>query len=179
LNKWQWVDLWTPEGYQQLLRALMLRTKELAMSVARGLTLAEVAQLTSWRPPPPGKTILIVVDNPDLLSFLSHRLLKGWTVVTAESAQGAVEVMRTSRHTPNIALLDHDLPDGSGIALGIKLREQTPSMAIIITSLDELAGGDQIVCEEHDFIVLMKPFLARELHRILDQIRRQQTSPMR
>jgi CheY-like chemotaxis protein len=173
LAKWQWVDLWTPEGYQRLLHALKLRAKELAITVARGLSLAEVAQLTSWRPPPLRGTILIALHNPDLIRFVSRILdARGWTVVTAESPQQAVDVALMSRQTPSIALLDHTLPDTSGLAFGRKLREQSPSMAIIITSLNELTSEEADTCEENDFIVLMKPFLAAELIRILDQIRR-------
>jgi DNA-binding response OmpR family regulator len=92
--------------------------------------------------------------------------------VTAESPQQAVDVALMSRQTPSIALLDHTLPDTSGLAFGRKLREQSPSMAIIITSLNELTSEEADTCEENDFIVLMKPFLAAELIRILDQIRR-------
>src|ERR1700730_16219985 len=41
LSRWQWVDLWMHDGYQRLLRALRLRAKELAVTVAGGLSIPE------------------------------------------------------------------------------------------------------------------------------------------
>ena len=174
LRKWQWVDLWTPAGYQTLLVALNSRRKELGIIVARGLTPAEVAQLTTWRPLPQGKTILFVVRNPDLDRFIKRMLEpKGWTVVTAESAQQAVEIVRMSIEAPSVALLDRNIPDANGLAIGTKLRELSPTMGIIFTSLDLPTPGDEISFEENDFYFLGKPFLAAALIRLLDQIRRE------
>jgi CheY-like chemotaxis protein len=175
LKKWQWVDLWTPEGYQKLLRALKVRAKELGKVVACGLTPAEVARLATWRPKSSGNSILIVDDNPDLLRFVTWVLEpKGWTVVTAESAQRAVEVILTSRQKPNIALLGYRLSDANGLAFGMTLKQQAPAMDIIITSASELTRDDLVTCDENGFFFLGKPFLRATLFRILDRIRRRQ-----
>ena len=173
LTKWHWVDLWTPHGYQELLRALKARAKELGKTFACGLTPAEVSQLPTWRPTPPESSILIVDDNRDLLRFLRH-ILKGWTVETAESAQEALDAMQTNQQRPNIALLDYLLPDGDGVALGMRLRKQAPGVDIVISSSSELPDRDLIICEENDFQVLMKPFLTAEFVGICDRIRREQ-----
>jgi DNA-binding NtrC family response regulator len=98
---------------------------------------------------------------------------KGWTVVTAESAQQAVEIVRMSIEAPSVALLDRNIPDANGLAIGTKLRELSPTMGIIFTSLDLPTPGDEISFEENDFYFLGKPFLAAALIRLLDQIRRE------
>ena len=129
--------------------------------------------LASWRPPPLGKAVLIVDDNPDLLRFMDRFLKQsGWTIVMAESAQSldAIEYERM----PNIAAVDYILPDRNGVELAAQLRKHMPTMAIIIMSSAELNERDLITCAENDFWVLMKPFLAKEVIKLLDQIRREQ-----
>ncbi len=112
-------------------------------------------------------TVLIVDDNRDLLRFLERLMAQaGWKLLTAESTQGVRELMM--REKPNAALLDYLLPDGNGVALGVKLREKAPGIPIIIMSGLELPDEDQVICEEHGFPVLRKPFLAAE---IMNQIR--------
>ncbi len=175
LRKWQWVDLWEPDGYQRVLQALKLRARELALRVACGLTTAEVAHLATWRPVPPGRTVLIIDGNRDLLRYVTNVLeKKDWTVMSAETAGAAIDLMRMDQKAPTIALIGHYLPDVNGWAFGIKLREQSPTMGIIITSNDEPTHEEEVSCEENDFYFLGKPFLAAELLRVLNQIRGEQ-----
>ncbi len=117
-------------------------------------------------------TVLIVDDNSDLLRFL-ERLMEqsGWKLLTAETAEAARKLF--SRHKPDVALLDYMLPDGNGVALGAKLRETAPNVKVIVMSGVELPGKDQITCEEYDFQILQKPFLANE---IMNQIRNRPSS---
>jgi hypothetical protein len=49
LKRWQWVDIWKPDGYQRLLNSLGLKVKELATTVYCGLTPDEVLLLSTWR----------------------------------------------------------------------------------------------------------------------------------
>ncbi|HTM49827.1 MAG TPA: AAA family ATPase [Bryobacteraceae bacterium] len=115
----------------------------------------------------PHPTVLIVDDNRDLLRFLERLMAQsGWKLLTAETAEAGRELV--SRERPSVALLDYVLPDETGVALGVRLREMSPSIPVIIMSGAELPGKDQITCEEHDFQILQKPFLANE---IMNQIR--------
>jgi ATP-dependent Clp protease ATP-binding subunit ClpA/ActR/RegA family two-component response regulator len=123
---------------------------------------AEVPQPTPGHP-----TVLIVDDNRDLLRFLERLVAQsGWKLLMAETAEAGLELV--TRERPSVALLDYLLPDDNGVALGVRLREMDPSLPVIIMSGTELPGKDQITCEEHDFQILQKPFLANE---ILNQIR--------
>lgn len=112
-------------------------------------------------------TVLIVDDNRDLLLFLERLMAQsGWKMLTAETAEQGRALIAKQR--PSVALLDYVLPDENGVALGVSLREMAPGIPVIIMSGAELPGKDQITCEEHDFQILQKPFLANE---IMKQIR--------
>jgi len=112
-------------------------------------------------------TVLIVDDNRDLLRFLERLMAQsGWKLLTAETAEQGRELV--AKYRPDVALLDYALPDGNGVELGVSLRELAPGIPVIIMSGAELPGKDQSACEDHDFQILQKPFLANE---IMNQIR--------
>jgi ATP-dependent Clp protease ATP-binding subunit ClpA len=112
-------------------------------------------------------TVLLVDDNRDLLHFLERLMAEaGWKLVTAESAAEARQVLQTVK--PNAALLDYMLPDGNGAELGVLLRQNAPKLQIILMTGSILPPEDEAACEEHDFPVLRKPFLATE---VMGQIR--------
>jgi ATP-dependent Clp protease ATP-binding subunit ClpA len=116
---------------------------------------------------PSHPTVLLVDDNRDLLHFLERLMAEaGWKLITAESAADARKLMATAK--PNAALLDYMLPDGNGAELGVLLRQRVPKMQIILMTGSVLPPEDEAVCEEHDFPVLRKPFLATE---VMGQIR--------
>jgi ATP-dependent Clp protease ATP-binding subunit ClpA/CheY-like chemotaxis protein len=118
---------------------------------------------------PSHPTVLLVDDNRDLLHFLERLMAEaGWKLVTAESAEEARKVLLTTK--PNAALLDYMLPDGNGAELGVLLRQSAPKMQIILMTGSVLPPEDEAACEEHDFPVLRKPFLATE---VMGQIRNQ------
>src|SRR5947207_13172668 len=111
--------------------------------------------------------VLIVEYIRDLLRFLERLMAQsGWILLTAETAEAGRELVTKER--PHVALLDYVLPDENGVSLGVKIREMAPGTPVIIMSGAELPGKDQITCEDHDFQILQKPFLANE---IMNQIR--------
>ena len=116
---------------------------------------------------PAHPTVLLVDDNTDLLRFL-ERLMKeaGWTLLTAESASAARKLLNSEK--PNAALLDYMLPDGNGVELGVQLRQNAPRMQVIVMTGSVLPPEEEAICEEHDFPVLRKPFLASD---VMNQIR--------
>jgi len=116
---------------------------------------------------PAHPTVLLVDDNRDLLHFL-ERLMEesGWKLLTAESASGARKLLNSGK--PNAALLDYMLPDGNGVELGVQLRQSAPRMQVIVMTGSVLPPEEEAICEEHDFPVLRKPFLASD---VMNQIR--------
>ena len=112
-------------------------------------------------------TVLLVDDNRDLLHFL-ERLMgdAGWTLFTAESATEARRLALL--HKPNAALLDYMLPDGNGVELGVEFLQAVPHMLVIVMTGTILPPEEEALCEEHNFPVLRKPFLASD---VVSQIR--------
>jgi len=90
----------------------------------------------------------------------------GWKLLTAESATEAKRLVQ--EHKPNAALLDYMLPDGNGVELGVEFLQAVPGMLVIVMTGTILPTEEEALCEEHNFPVLRKPFLASE---VMGQIR--------
>ena len=78
-------------------------------------------------------------------------------------------------HLPDAALLDYMLPDGNGVELGAEFLQAAPRMLVIVMTGTILPPEEEALCEEHNFPVLRKPFLASEL---MSQIRARLASIM-
>jgi ATP-dependent Clp protease ATP-binding subunit ClpA/ActR/RegA family two-component response regulator len=118
-------------------------------------------------PVPSHPTVLLVDDNRDLLQFLERLMAEsGWELMAAENASDARRIV-TSRK-PNAALLDYMLPDGNGVELAQQLKQSIPNLQVIMMTGSVLAPEEEAICEEHDFPVLRKPFLATD---VMNQIR--------
>src|SRR5450432_391424 len=116
---------------------------------------------------PAHPTVLLVDDNRDLLHFLERLMADaGWTLLTAENATDAKRLMQ--EHKPNAALLDYMLPDGNGVELGVEFLQAVPQMLVIVMTGTILPPEEEALCEEHNFPVLRKPFLASD---VMNQIR--------
>jgi len=118
-------------------------------------------------PAPSHPTVLLVDDNRDLLQFLERLMAEsGWELLAAESASEARRIV--AKRKPNAALLDYMLPDGNGVELAQQLRQMIPKLQVIMMTGSVLAPEEEAICEEHDFPVLRKPFLATD---VMNQIR--------
>ena len=116
---------------------------------------------------PSHPTVLLVDDNRDLLHFLERLMADaGWKLLTAESAGEAKKLMAAEK--PNAALLDYMLPDGNGVELGVEFLQALPRMLVIMMTGTILPPEEEALCEEHNFPVLRKPFLASD---VMNQIR--------
>jgi len=115
---------------------------------------------------PQHPTVLLVDDNRDLLRFLERLMAQaGWRLLTAESAQEAKEVL--ANQLPNAALLDFLLPDGNGVELGVMLQRMAPKAQVIIMTGAQLSAEEEAICQEYDFPVLRKPFLANDILNLI------------
>jgi len=118
-------------------------------------------------PAPANPTVMLVDDNRDLLHFLERLMADaGWNLLTAESATEAKRLALI--HKPNAALLDYMLPDGNGVELGVEFLQAVPQMLVIVMTGTILPPEEEALCEEHNFPVLRKPFLASD---VMNQIR--------
>jgi ATP-dependent Clp protease ATP-binding subunit ClpA len=116
---------------------------------------------------PSHPTVLLVDDNRDLLQFLERLMAEsGWELLAAESATQARKLV--AKRKPNAALLDYMLPDGNGVELAQQLKQIVPNLQVIMMTGSMLPPEEGAICEEHDFPVLRKPFLAAD---VMSQIR--------
>ena len=121
---------------------------------------------------PAHPTVLLVDDNRDLLHFLERLMADaGWKLLTAESATEARRLVAAEK--PNAALMDYMLPDGNGVELGVEFLKSLPRMLVIMMTGTVLPAEEEALCEEHNFPVLRKPFLASD---VMNQIRSRLTT---
>src|ERR1022692_3709759 len=112
-------------------------------------------------------TVLLVDDNRDMVEFLGQLMAtSGWTILTAQSASEAKRLVQGNK--PDAVLLDYMLPDGNGAELGVEFIQALPRMLVIVMSGSTLPAEEEALCEEHNFPVLRKPFLASD---VMNQIR--------
>jgi DNA-binding response OmpR family regulator len=85
--------------------------------------------------------ILVIDDNPTQLSVREAVLHgAGFSVMTADSAEQALEFLRDSKASSGlrVILTDHVLPGASGDAFVRELRDFSPSVPVlVITGMDE------------------------------------------
>ena len=104
-------------------------------------------------------TILIVDDNRDLLLFFAAELEEdGWRLLTAENAERARVLFAEEK--PDMVLLDYMLGEDDGLRLGMQFQQQASGAQIIIMTGGGLTVDELTICEEREFPILYKPFLA-------------------
>lgn len=123
------------------------------------------------------KVICVVDDDRDILQVLAANLtLHGFEVLTAETVGSCLNIVK--QHVPDLIVLDAMLPDGDGFSVCRTLREDLPTLPIImLTARDKVS--DKVVGLESgadDYVV--KPFETLELiARIKVCLRRLQPAP--
>ena len=85
------------------------------------------------------KTILVVDDEPDIVTFLSTVLGDhGYHTVTARDGQEALDLVRARR--PDLITLDITMPEKSGVRFYRDIKENAETKAIpivIVTGIGE------------------------------------------
>lgn len=106
--------------------------------------------------------ILVVDDNPNVISFIQPALEReGYTVVVAHD--GLEALYQIEQHTPDLIVLDVEMPEPNGLTLCRQLRESGNKTPVIF-----LTVRDEISDLEFGFTVggndyMTKPFDVREL----------------
>lgn len=107
--------------------------------------------------------VLIVEDNLNLAKFTSRSIAKArpeWKVLVAGSCFEATNL--ADHLTPDVALVDLSLPDGSGLDLMTELKHKSGDLSVIMTS----ASVTQRLCDEVErrggHCVLEKPYDFRD-----------------
>ncbi len=122
-----------------------------------------------------GKTILIVEDEPTLVSTLQYNLEReGYRVVSAGDGEAGLSTARAER--PDLILLDLMLPGLDGLEVCRILRREMQSPIIMLTAKgDEVDKVVGLEIGADDYIT--KPFGMRELvARVRALLRRSETA---
>ena len=111
--------------------------------------------------------LLVVDDENDILEVAkSYFKKRGVEVFVADNGNEALRII--GDESPNLVLLDYNLPDMSGIEVLKKVREELKSdiKIIMLTGMDE----DMVTKETESFGVLScihKPLVLEDLEKIV------------
>src|SRR6476660_1936671 len=126
-----------------------------------------------------GEPILIVDDTPVNLKLTRILLVnEGYTVLTAASAEEALELLRS--YHPRLILADIQLPgiDGLEMTRRIKLDERTEDIAVVALTAFAMKGDEQKAVDAGCDGYITKPIDTRTLgSRIREILSRRITRP--
>jgi DNA-binding NtrC family response regulator len=104
------------------------------------------------------KRVLLVEDDASVGAGIELLLgLEGFETVWVRSCVEACEVAR--RTSPELAIVDIDLPDGNGIDLASRLRALHPDLTIVLST----GHVDPVAAEGYGFVSLLKPYKVEDL----------------
>lgn len=106
--------------------------------------------------------ILLVDDNPDLLTLVTDNLRTAGYKSVCTAADCAAARAAFAAHRPDLMILDINLPDGDGFGLLRTLRTESDVPALFLSARD--ADADRLFglgLGADDY--LTKPFLMQEL----------------
>jgi DNA-binding response OmpR family regulator len=109
------------------------------------------------------RTVLIVEDDQTLRELLTE-LLDGAGYAVLEADDGSTALRLVREHTPALVLLDHRLPDMSGLDVLESLRSCRDSRAIPVMLVSGLAhqlvgrahGADRVVAKPFNINALLE-----------------------
>ena len=122
--------------------------------------------------------ILVVDDDADLLDLTGYALRReGFTVVQAQDGEQALQ--RWERESPDLVLLDANMPKMNGFEVCQRIRQSSTTPVIMLTARDDeedILQGLELGADDY----VTKPFSAKQLiARIKAVIRRCQGDPFR
>ena len=112
--------------------------------------------------------ILIVDDNPGNMKLVSFLLTnRGYEVRTAQSAEAAIDLLRT--FTPRLILMDLQMPgiDGFELTRRLKADRRTRHIVIIAVTAYAMKGDEQRALEAGCDGYVTKPIDTRALPSVV------------
>jgi nitrogen-specific signal transduction histidine kinase/CheY-like chemotaxis protein len=135
----------------------------LYLPAARGIVRAATISPTDLT----GSQTILFVDDEDLLLTMGQMVLSsfGYTVLTANSGQKALEILANSKRTIDLVITDLVMPNMSGRELTEHILRSTPGMRILWSSGYSWSSDAQ---QQERF--LQKPFTSQDLLRKVKQV---------
>ncbi len=142
------------------------------------LDVIERSEAPPVRPPAPRArpqaAVLVVEDEPTVLSYACRTLESaGYEVIRAADAEDALARVKERARLPDALFSDVVLPHMSGLELAASLRQQDPTLPVLLTTghLGTLERQQEIA--EQGWAFLSKPYgidaLVYEIGRLLDE----------
>lgn len=115
--------------------------------------------------------ILVVDDDPDIVKMVVRRLQQANHKAHGVGSRAEAIAFVSEKGTPDVVVLDVDMPDGSGLELLTMLRDQTGSADLPAIFLSGRMRPDDIAAgRELDAVYLTKPFVANALLTAVDKV---------
>jgi signal transduction histidine kinase/ActR/RegA family two-component response regulator len=123
-----------------------------------------------------GKQTILFVDDEDLLLTMGQMVLSeyGYTVLTANSGQKALEIFTQSTKKIDLVITDLVMPNMSGRELTEEIHKLAPHMRVLWSSGYVRSAG-----AEETERYLQKPFTSQELLRKVKQVVNEETALLR
>jgi adenylate cyclase len=119
------------------------------------------------------KIVLIVEDEQSMQRALKNKLEHaGYTVLTANDGEGAVEALRSSK--PDLVLLDLIMPKLDGISVLRQMKGDDSLRGVPVVILTNLSSGDKVAeamqLGTFDFLVKANYSLDDVLRKVNDRL---------
>jgi response regulator RpfG family c-di-GMP phosphodiesterase len=111
--------------------------------------------------------LLIVDDDPLNLDALTRVLRHDYELVRAESAEGALEVLRNEGRHIDLILADKSMPGRSGVELLEEAKGLSPAMRIILTAYPDASDLLEAINRGEVYRYVTKPWSPEELKVII------------
>ncbi|MBL8176481.1 MAG: response regulator [Bryobacterales bacterium] len=115
--------------------------------------------------------ILVVDDERALLKLLETYLARrGHEVTCCDRAQKGLDVLDTDQAGFDLAVLDHWLPDMSGLDLLFGVLQRRPRLPVLVSSGSFLDIGQIPIPPGHRVSFLQKPYLPKMLGNAVEDL---------
>ena len=115
---------------------------------------------------PAASTVLVVDDEPTLLQLMTRILRRvGYSVLTADDGDQALEVFDKSEQPVGAVLLDLRVRPQGGLAILNALLSRNPGLGVVVTSGSALDADTRELLRSHGGEFVRKPFAPESLLR--------------
>lgn len=134
------------------------------------------------------KEKVLIVDDDQAVRWSLSEALRMWSFIPLEAGTVAEALSQFDNEQPTAVLLDIDLPDGSGLDVLRKIRDQQPEAVVIMitgnvmidNTISALRGGaydfiGKPVNLEELRVTIRNGIEAQQLRREVDQVRRERS----
>ncbi len=121
-----------------------------------------------------GKGTILIIDDEKLVLEVVAKMLNmlGYTVLTAESGNKAIEIFQAHHAQIDLVVLDMIMPEISGSLVYDRLREIRPDVAVILSSGYSIDGRARELLKRGCGGFIQKPYTIEQLAEKIQQVMR-------